>query len=442
MNAHDRDMLIRAALTPRDDVHVPQDLSEDIYRTLQTTAQRRSGALWPIRWLVPAASRGLWLVFIVSLLLAGLALALATRPPVPSLLPLVTTFHGGPERTGVMPGPGPVPPVAIGWQVRLGGPVTFSLMPLTDGRVVWVGDGSGALTALNAETGANLWSAPNGSPITGSPVIVNGLLVAGADDGTVVALDVATGEERWQFSARAAVRASLVATGESIYAGADDGTVFALDPATGALQWEISVGGPVTRGPAIIDGVMYVGATGGRFSAIDLKTHDRLWMREFGPGGLGTPAVANGAVYTTTGLQDYGVPHELVALDVRDGSVLWKFSAPIDLPLFVGAVDEDFVYAVSEDFNVYALDIQTGEQRWLFGTQGSIGTVATLVDDAIYVSSADGAVYALDRMTGQERWRVVVEGTPTIPVVVGGRVIVGTDLGEVIAITGEPPPEP
>ena len=43
--------------------------------------------------------------------------------------------------------------------------------------VVYVTSNTGAVTALNANTGANLWSYKNGLP--GSPAVVNGMVYVG-----------------------------------------------------------------------------------------------------------------------------------------------------------------------------------------------------------------------------------------------------------------------
>ena len=58
----------------------------------------------------------------------------------------------------------------------------------------------------------------------------------------------------------------------------------------------------------------------------------------------------------------------------------------------------------------------------------------------LYVPSADRLVYALDTATGAELWRIAVDGEPTIPVVIDGRVVVGTSLGMVTAIVGSEEP--
>ncbi|MDP9270988.1 MAG: PQQ-binding-like beta-propeller repeat protein, partial [Chloroflexota bacterium] len=148
------------------------------------------------------------------------------------------------------------------------------------------------------------------------------------------------------------------------------------------------------------------------------------------------PAVGDGRVYVGRGLHASAPPHDLVAMDVRDGSFLWSFASPAGLQVHMGGLANGVVYAVSDDGNVYALDAATGVQRWTAHTNGSIGTLAGLVDDIVYVSSADQTIRALDGPTGEQLWSITVKGTPTMPAVIDGRVIVGTSLGRVVAIGG------
>jgi hypothetical protein len=45
-------------------------------------------------------------------------------------------------------------------------------------------------------------------------------------------------------------------------------------------------------------------------------------------------------------------------------------------------------------------------------------------------------VYAIDETSGAKKWAIAVEGLPSMPEVIDGRVIVGTDLGKIFAIVG------
>jgi outer membrane protein assembly factor BamB/class 3 adenylate cyclase len=354
-------------------------------------------------------------------------------PPLSSL----TMYHGGPDRTGIMPGPGPAGKPSIVWDVSRSGAIPFSIMPLVaNGRVI-VADASGTLAALDEGTGRELWSVGLGSTTHSSPVLVDGLVVAATDAGTIIAAKATDGARAWQKTiGGGAITASLLVANGALYVGDGNRGLFSLNPDTGKQVWSVDVGGPVTRGPAFAAGVIYVGATGGQFSAIDVVTHAELWKAQLGPGEVGTPAVGDGRVYVGRGLHASAPPHDLVALDIRDGSFLWSFASPAGRQVHMGGLANGLVYAVSDDGNVYALDAATGDQRWTARTGGSIGTLAGLVDTVVYITSADETIRAFNATTGEQLWSINVQGIPTMPAVIDGRVIVGTSLGRVVAIGG------
>ncbi len=154
MTTNDRDDLIRLALTPPADVHAPADLGDTIYTEILATPQRR----WPVglgrfSWL-PAPSPLLVTLGLLALLAVVLVIVALARPSTPAIL---TMYHGGPDRTGVMPGPGPGGNPEIAWDVARPGALPFNSMPLPAEGSLFVGDGSGVLASLDQATGAVLW---------------------------------------------------------------------------------------------------------------------------------------------------------------------------------------------------------------------------------------------------------------------------------------------
>ena len=66
------------------------------------------------------------------------------------------------------------------------------------------------VNALNAATGAKLWSYATGGPV-GSPAVANGVVYVGSNDENVYALDAATGAKLWSYAHRR--RSAFVARG-------------------------------------------------------------------------------------------------------------------------------------------------------------------------------------------------------------------------------------
>lgn len=433
----DRDLLIRRALTPDADVRAPDDLGDAIYRSVLVSPQHRRRfalpTLVPPGPLAPAYRLALLILLLAALL--GATLIVLSKPPVPGAR--LTIYHGGPERTGVMPGPGPLGTPVIAWDVPRGGAIGFSTMPIVaDGRV-FVVDDSGTVSALDEAIGDELWAVRLGGPIRSSPVLVDGLLIVGSDMGEVVGLRADDGREIWRFTASGPVSASLVAVDGHVYAGSEDATLHVLRAATGEPVWSIPTGGSVTRGPAVSDGVIYIGAQGGWFAAIDASTRQLRWEADLGDGQVGTPAVADGAVYVGRGIEALEPPVGMTLLAAADGSERWSFATPAGGQVHVGAVGERFVYAVAEDGNVYALEPSTGAIAWSQPTGARIATLAGLVGKVLYVANTEGGIHAFDAATGEAQWTVDVLGEPSLPAVINGRVFVGTALGRVVSIAGD-----
>jgi eukaryotic-like serine/threonine-protein kinase len=59
--------------------------------------------------------------------------------------------------------------------------------PAVANHVVYVGSEDGNVDALNAATGAKLWSYTTSNQVFASPVVVNGVVYVGSGDGNMYA---------------------------------------------------------------------------------------------------------------------------------------------------------------------------------------------------------------------------------------------------------------
>jgi eukaryotic-like serine/threonine-protein kinase len=444
MTAFDRDTLIRLALAPADEVTAPRDLADEIARVVAVTPQRRVflPRLVVGRWL-PSLSPATVLALLVVLLLVAIVAALASRPP--TIPPSLTTYHGGPEHTGVMPGPGPAGAPRVAWTADLSGRVPVTVMPVVAGGRVDVADESGTISVFDVTTGVVVDRIAIGSPVQSSPTVAGELLIVGADDGSLTAIELGSRRIRWHTPvASGPIRASLLALDDLVYAGSDDGTLYVVDASSGTVRRSMAIGGPVNRGPAVAQGRAYVGTGNGLVVAVDVATGQELWRRsDLGPGAIGTPTFANGSVYVSRGLQSASGPYAVLALSATDGTDRWPspFEPQGVRELVVGAVGDGTVFVMAKDGFVYALDEPTGQQRWApYDSHAGIGTLAGLVDHVLYITNDGRTVQAIDAATGHGLWSISVAGTPTMPAVVDGRVIVATGAGKVVAIEGSVPP--
>ncbi len=62
-------------------------------------------------------------------------------------------------------------------------------------------------------------------------------------------------------------------------------------------------------------------------------------------------------------------------------------------------------FGSSADHKVYAIDLQTGTERWTFYTEGPVRFAPVVRDGRVYAASDDGHLYCLQAATGKEVWR-------------------------------------
>ena len=107
------------------------------------------------------------------------------------------------------------------------------------------------------------------------------------------------------------------------------------------------------------------------------------------------------------GLHD-GASGLIAALDLDDGSVLWKHDFGDENDWFGESsptVHDGAVYVGDLLGVLHAFDAKTGEPRWTFTTEAEIKSSPVVFDELVLVSSYDEHLYAVNRETGEEVWK-------------------------------------
>lgn len=134
----------------------------------------------------------------------------------------------------------------------------------------------GRIHALDRVTGATRWIAPRVHPIPPEPgggygdkrplVVVGDIVVAGSDRGILVGLDAATGLERWRWRQAGSTVAPITDDGQSAFVRIGGGELIALDAGTGVVRWREGAGGM---------------GRGGTFASSPIAVGDRLYAAGF-----------------------------------------------------------------------------------------------------------------------------------------------------------------
>jgi outer membrane protein assembly factor BamB len=152
--------------------------------------------------------------------------------------------------------------------------------PCVAGGVVYVGDLSGVLHAVQTADGKELWTFKTGSEIKSSPVVVDNKVLVGSYDENLYCVAARTGELVWKFRTNGPVHGTPgVAEGLAYIAGCDE--VFrGIRIADGKEAFEVSTGAYTGASPALVPGFAYFGTFNNDVLGLDLRARRIVWRYE------------------------------------------------------------------------------------------------------------------------------------------------------------------
>lgn len=194
---------------------------------------------------------------------------------------------------------------------------------------------------------------------------------------------------------------------------------------------------------AVVDGTIYVpcwGSLAGYVLALSAVSGRERWRYEnldaFVSDGV---AVQHDQVYVgIVAHRESNSPSAVLALDAASGEEQWRYAIDDEVGVTSPTLHDNTVYVGSENGNVYALDAETGTERWVFPTADSVTTPPAVGDGTVYAGSYDGHVYAIDAETGEERWKFdTAQRVFSSPTVHGSHVFVGSESFYLYALAAE-----
>lgn len=313
-------------------------------------------------------------------------------------------FGRVPERTHEVPD-APNPPFRFVWTFWAHQLIEFP--PAVAHHSMYVLNKAGQLFALRTADGKVLWKRTLGANETG-PAYAGGTVFVAQTNGTFTALDAQTGKTRWTFHSPTGIQSSPLPVGGRVYVGSQGGLLYALDAGSGKLLWKSDQGAPIKASPAYDGGVVYVGDYAGYIHAVSASTGKPVWTTatqsyQGGGGFYSSPAIAFGRLYEAR------ADGTLFALDLKGGHVDWHFLATDDV--YASPATSDVkgagptVFIGSYDQKLYALDAESGKQRWTFDVGGQIPGSPTVMGHTVYTSSfSTSKTTGLEARSGKPVW--------------------------------------
>lgn len=341
-----------------------------------------------------------------------------------------------------------------------------------DGDIVLVGSQiedspTGRVEAFDLNTGALRWRRVTGSAVKTTPAVDHDLVVAAEVSGALIALDRDTGEPRWQLESPDPYRrftwgTPVIADGIVYYGAPSD--LRAADVRTGQLIWQRTDLAPHHNllnhaAPLIVGDRLVIGfwPTPTNPIALDIRTGEDVWHRD--PIGPATPLavlkrllVMGTATYDADRDQVVMPAHgQTIAVDREDGTIRWQAPHPGGFnPATPLITPHGYAIAIS-GLGLRMIDPKTGESLWTTEISGAAPfpmasytktphpTLAPpiLDDGELLIPGLDGVIRRFD-LGGSERGTTRVSSPIAAPLTLSGlrAIAVATD-GTIIAFDTE-----
>jgi len=265
------------------------------------------------------------------------------------------------------------------------------------------------------------------------PFISDALIFIADDTGSVASLSSETGKVNWKVKIGLTPFSGLTADNRHVYLGTYQETVTALDVQNGKIAWQVIIPGEVMSVSEPSSDTLIVRTNDNKLLALDTNNGDVLWQSTHATPALTLRGASRPIVFESRVYAGYD-DGKLSAYNLQNGFLIWeaRIMAPfgrsdidrlIDIDGHI-VVSENFVYAVSYQGNLAAIDITTGRIIWSRELSSYTGLA---VDDAqIYVSDDEGGVWAFDKTSGASVWKQedLMRRQPSRPTVVGANIVV------------------
>ncbi len=317
-----------------------------------------------------------------------------------------------------------------------------------------------------------------GAHVTAPPVAVNGKIYVMDGEARVSAMDAQSGATVWSVDLRPSSKRDKEAFGGGLaiadgklYVTSGYRFVAELNADTGAVVWKKPTEQPIHGAPTVSGGRMFAVAIDNTLMTFDAATGVEGWNYQALSESARILAASSPAVSGDTVVAAFG-SGELVALRTGNGNDLWnealsrasRTNALSEIRDIPGrpVIYQGEVFAVSHSGVFAATDLRTGQARWTLPITGI--TTPWAAGDVVYVVGKDGKIYCAARETGQVYWirdlnidRVkkgggsffnrfgkstnkkskIVRPVWSSPILANGRLVIGSDTGEIVALNAK-----
>ena len=221
-------------------------------------------------------------------------------------------------------------------------------------------------------------------------------------------------------SNKSAVTTPPVASESAIYTLDADQTIYSTEISSGRTLWKKELKGLTKRdktalggGLAVTDDTLIVASGFGYVTRVSAEDGTELWKRELGVPMTGAPTVKDGTIFVASN------NNEVFALDLETGETDWSDQAIAESARVLGspspAAIEDFVIAPYSSGEIIAYLANNGRRLWTDAISqagrftpiseiNDIGSRPVLAGGLVFASSQSGITVAIDGRSGNRVW--------------------------------------
>ncbi len=310
---------------------------------------------------------------------------------------------------------------------------SFSATAVIDEGRVFLGDFDGNVYALDLASGNEVWKKPVGSGFLAAGAVRNGRFFVGDMDGRVFCLDTQSGNVLWQFETDGEINSSPNFIGDRVLVGSQDAHLYCFEEATGDIVWKHGINDLIQCSPCLAGKHAFLAGCDGQLHVIDVEQGTMLRQVNIQAQTRATPAVLGDLVVVPTYRDTvFGIRWEA-------GKIAWEYQNPRRRMPFhsAPALTEKVAVFGGEDKSIHAVDLATGEEKWVFPTKRSVESSPVVVGNRVFVGSGDGRVYGLALDDGALLWSYDAGGSFTAsPAVAQGRLVIANDDGTIYCFGG------
>ncbi len=202
-------------------------------------------------------------------------------------------------------------------------------------------------------------------------------------------------------------------------------------PATPRHLWTYEAGESIESSAAVVGGTVFVGSHKGELVALNLENGAVYWKYRAGEIGESSPAFddPHGMVF----IGDLGGTFH--AVNARDGRGLWTFKTGGEIkssPVVVG----NRVLIGSYDGHLYCLSVRNGAMLWKVKTNGPVHATPSVAGGVAYIAGCDEIFRAIRIADGREVFRVTSGAyTGASPALFAQNVFYGTFNNDVLGVS-------